>query len=83
MKSDRRNTLVQDYLQKCNDTIAQTKIERTVLHCLLDQAYVDKATIWIAAIRQKLRDHRIKLNRLTAQRHFLRRKLEAESLQAS
>jgi len=60
---------------KCNEAIVQTRLERSVLHELLNQAKADNAVGWIAAVTQKLKDHRIKLNRLTARRSNLHKKL--------
>lgn len=81
-----RENHLQYILRKCNEAIVQTKHERTVLQALLNQAVADNAITWVVAIKQKLKDHRIKLNRLTARRHILRRKLDIAtqcSLQAS
>ena len=61
--------------RKCNEAIEQLKAQRPELQELLKQARVDNATIWIAAVTQQLKDHRIKLNRLCARRSNLRKML--------
>ena len=69
------DTLLQYRFRKCNEAIAHTRRQRAVLHELLSQAEADNAIGWIGAVTQKLHDHRIKLNRLTARRSNLRKKL--------
>ena len=75
MNPHARENQLQYALRKCNEAIAQTKCERTVLQKLLKQAVVANAFIWFAAVNQSLKDHRIKLNRLTARRSNLGKKL--------
>ena len=83
MNSHAHETPLQYAFRKCNEAIAQTRHERTLLHGLLSQAEADKAAAWIAAINHKLHDHRIKLNQLTARRSNLRKKLNASPEQVT
>lgn len=75
MNSHARETQLQYDFRKCNEAIAQTKYERTVLQALLRQAVVDSAINAIVAVKQKLKEHRTRLNQLCARRWNLRKKL--------
>jgi hypothetical protein len=77
MNPNARETPEQYAYRKCNEAIIQVKAQRTELQGLLKQAYADNATIWIARVKQALKENRIKLNQLCARRASLRNKLNA------
>lgn len=60
---------------RCNETIEHLKAQRTELQGMQKQAVVDNTPYWTAALKQALKENRIKLNRLCARRSNLRKLL--------
>lgn len=63
--------------RRCNETIELLKAQRTELQGMQKQAVVDNTPYWTAALKQALKENRLKLNRLCARRSNLHKKLSA------
>jgi hypothetical protein len=72
--------VLNDQLGNYDEAIRQTRYRRTILQALRTQAEADGAIAWITKLNQILNEYRAELNRLTAQRSLLRRKLDLSTV---
>jgi hypothetical protein len=62
-------------LRRYNETIEHLKAQRTELQGMQKQAVVDNTPGWTVAIKQTLKEIRVRLNRLYALRSNLRKEM--------